>query len=114
MTNSESTVDRVLVRIHHWTGINLLGVLLLLFWALGSAFTMGIETDSRVVYLCVVFLPWGLTVLADLGWRTFRNRDYDGSRFFYPFAGGAFAYVPVWLWLVAFPLIILGIVAVTR
>lgn len=97
--NSESTINCVFVRIHHWTGINLLGVLVLLLaaFALRGAIVVTGDFDSNAVRTAVfigfLLLPAGLDVL----WRTLRGGGSGAARFFMPFEGGAFMYLPIWL-----------------
>ena len=87
----------LLVSVHHWTGVNLLGVLLLCLWFVPIAI-LG-ERDllsawaTRIALLGLAIVCAAIDVFVPYSHPSSKGR----MRYLSPFAGGTFLYFPIWL-----------------
>ena len=96
----QSPLDDVLVKIHHWSGVNLLGVLLLCVGAFGlwGGIEMGARLQSREVGVGLLTVAVLATAILDLAWRLIRGDDGYANRLFSPLEGGCILYLPIWIY----------------
>ena len=91
-------LNYILVEIHHWLGINLLGVLLLLVIAFGMWGGIEIEArlQNRTIGAMLFFASVLFSAALDIAWRLSRGEHDYANRLFSPFAGGCMLYLPIW------------------
>lgn len=97
----ETTFDYVFLHIHHWTGINLFGILLAACSGFGLwgviemtlQFQLG---DNRHLFVLMLAAVMGSVAALDFFLRKNRVGVYDTNAMFHPSTGGSLWYLPVW------------------
>ena len=110
-----STIDYIFVRIHHWSGVNLLGVLLLLIGAFGlwGAIELVARLESKKIGIVLVAAGVYAPAMLDIIWRLTRGNASYGNRLLSPLEGGCFVYLPIWVYVLGLTIFV-GYLAVSR
>lgn len=104
-TAPSGSFDYVSTKIHHWSGVNLLGVVL----AGVSIFSMWASIEfvalgaNRALGLAVVVLGIASGGILDMIYRLAHGAGGRTQRLFTPLSGGCMLYVPIWIYCIGGP-----------
>jgi hypothetical protein len=111
---SPSLITYIFLQIHHWSGINLFGILLCLLAAFGlwGVIELSESLNEENRRMTTMILTIGLMIaiaILDVFVRTLSSLPTLTNGLFTPFAGGCVWYMPIWCIFAVFTILLCGL-----